>query len=1309
MANRAQILPRSSLAVLIALLLGAAGQTLPLSASPLSARPLAPPPTPPIETSSPAQPDSPAVPPDWWTAVQADIAQAEYAVTWQDQTYLADLPAAYQAPNRAQGLRTYFTTTGPTIIPREWPEGAIEPPWRLDLHLDTWGRLGAMRPVETAAPEAAASEAAALGAVDDRVAYPAGPLEAWYLNEPEGLAMGLRLEAAPEGDADLPVRVAVAWGGSATAEGADGAAVFSGPDGAVVRLGAPTARDATGRLLDARLSVEGAVLVVEVDDAGATYPVEAVSVMMGPAELLEPSGTTGLPATHNWASTWGTAHTDFGFSVGTAGDVNGDGYSDVIVGAGRFDGGQTDEGKVFVYPGQALGLSYTAMWSQESGQAGARFGYSVATAGDVNCDGRADVIAGAPYYDHGEVDEGGAWVYHGTTSGLRTVPDFLAQSDQEGAQLGTSVAFAGDVNGDGFADVIVGGSGYDAPTASEGAAWVWHGSAGGVNGGANGTPANAAWHAESNEASAFLGISVATAGDVNGDGYADVIVGANQYGATDAGTALVWHGSGSGVNGGTTGTPANMAWRVTGATAGAHLGRSVATAGDVNGDGYADVIVGAPHYNGGQVDEGAAYVYLGSAAGLAATWDNADEGNQTSAWFGQSVACAGDVNGDGYADVVVGAPLYTNGQTEEGRAFLWYGSASGISATRDWLAEGNAAGAWYGYSVATAGDVNGDGYSDLVVGAYGNASQAGTVFVYHGGPDMPSQTANWTKRSNQEGAHFGWSVGTAGDVNGDGYADIIVGAPLWDAGQTNEGGVWIYRGAEGGLVSAPYWYKQSDLAGAQFGWSVGTAGDVNGDGYADIIVGTPVWNGGQASEGGAWVYHGSSSGVISAPAWYKDSDQVGAQFGYAVATAGDINDDGYADVIVGAPLMDHGQTDEGLAWLYLGSSTGLSTTPVRYLESDHAGAQFGFSVGTAGDVNADGYSDILVGAPYWEDDVTNEGRSWLYLGSAGGLAANAAWHAESNTLGAQLGYAVGTAGDVNGDGFADVIVGAPFYGDGGLSAEGKVWVFHGTGSGLNATAAWTRESGQSGAYYGYSVGAAGDVNGDGYADVIIGAPHMTGAVQADEGLARLYLGGSGGLEASYAWAAEGNQTLSWYGISVGGAGDVNGDGYADLVIGAKDFNDPVVNEGKVFVYYGDGRSGAAVALRQLDGSGNSVAPLGHIDSLVFQPSFIRRNPFGRGLVATYIEVKRLGTGFTGRDVTWEGFWSNPALGSRLSIPVWHLDWGTTYHWRMQIRYRPATTPWMPASRWMTIPWNGWNEEDLRTVGTHVFLPLALKE
>ena len=166
------------------------------------------------------------------------------------------------------------------------------------------------------------------------------------------------------------------------------------------------------------------------------------------------------------------------------------------------------------------------------------------------------------------------------------------------------------------------------------------------------------------------------------------------------------------------------------------------------------------------------------------------------------MATAGDVNGDGYADVIVGAPNYDNGQTDEGRAFVYYGSASGLSTTANWTAESNQASAYFGYSVATAGDVNGDGYADVIVGApnYDNGqTDEGRAFVYHGSASGLSATANWTAESNQASAYFGYSVATAGDVNGDGYADVIVGAPNYDNGQTDEGRAFVYHGSASGL------------------------------------------------------------------------------------------------------------------------------------------------------------------------------------------------------------------------------------------------------------------------------------------------------------------------------------------------------------------------------------------------------------------------------------------------------------------------------------------------------------------------------
>jgi hypothetical protein len=1168
---------------------------------------------------------------DWWATVQEDIRRSEYNVTWQEQTYLPDLPAAYQAPNRANNLRTYFAPAGPVIIPRVWAEVAADPPWRWELSLTALGREGARQPVPTAS----------LQVEENHVEYRREGLVEWYRNDETGLEQSFTIEQ----DASLPSPSALTLELALASNLApqltpDGVALeFLAEDGLpVLRYGPLSVVDASGQALSGRISLSGSGILLAIDTTAAAYPLQVRA------------GITGLPSTWNWKVEGDAANTEFGYAVSTAGDVNGDDYSDVIVGAPKYDGGQTDEGRAYVYHGSPAGLSTTAAWHKESDQAGALFGIAVSTAGDVNGDGYADAIVGAPSWESSgaQADEGGIWVYHGAyLVGLSTTPSGHAEGNQAGARLGIAVSTAGNVNGDDYADVIAGASHYNNGQAEEGVVWVWHGSATGIGNGA--TPN---WQGESNQANAHFGNSVATAGDVNGDSYADIIVGAPEYnnGQTDEGMAFVWHGSANGVNNDVDGNPTNAAWTTESNQASALLGVDVNTAGDVNGDGWSDVIVGAPYYTNGQTNEGGTWVYHGSATGLATSAATHDEGNQAGARFGTSVSTAGDVNGDGYADVVIGAPDYTNGESGEGR-----------------------------------------------------------VWVYHGSPATLSDTADWTKRSNRVDTYFGWSVGTAGDVNGDGYADIIVGAPLWDDGQTDEGGAWVYHGSATGIVSAPAWYKASDQANAQYGYSVGAAGDVNGDGYGDIIVGSVLWDAGQTNEGGAWVYLGSSSGVTSAPAWYKASDQADAQFGYSVGTAGDVNGDGYADVMVGTPFWDHGQTNEGGAWVYHGSASGVISAPAWYMQINQANAHFGYSVGTAGDVNGDGYSDVIVGAPDWEDDVNNEGRAWVYHGSADGLQTTEAWHAESNQLGAGLGWSVATAGDVNGDGYSDVIVGAPYWGDGGLSSEGKVWVFHGSSSGLNTSSAWSRESGQNDAYYGYAVGTAGDVNGDGYADIILGAPHMTGSV-TDEGTTRVYCGSATGLRSSYDWKGEGGQTLSWYGMTVGTAGDVNGDGYAEVIVGAKDHNETYLNEGKVYVYYGNASAGVSLNPRQARyGSSRSIAPLGQSDRLNgFRLYTTMSTPFGRALVQPETEVKPLGTPFNGRHTIWWGFWQSVVPGAERYTTFASLSADTAYHWRVRVHYSPVSTPFMPASRWLTMPWNGWNETDLRTPGTRVFLPLVVR-
>jgi len=403
----------------------------------------------------------------------------------------------------------------------------------------------------------------------------------------------------------------------------------------------------------------------------------------------------------------------------------------------------------------------------------------------------------------------------------------------------------------------------------------------------------------------------------------------------------------------------------------------------VNGDGYDDVIVGAPIYTNGQDIEGAATVYHGSASGLSLNPNWGDESDQERAGFGWSVGTAGDVNGDGYDDVIVGAPLYDNGQSAEGAAAVYHGSASGLSLVPNWMDEGDQAGASFGISVGTAGDVNGDGYDDVIIGAsaYANGQDAeGAAAVYHGSASGLSLAPNWGDEGDQEDAFFGWSVGTAGDVNGDGYADVIIGAPWYTNGQIDEGAAAVYHGSASGLSLVPNWGGEGDQEYAQFGLSVASAGDVNEDGYADVIVGAAAYDNGQLDEGAVAVYHGSASGLSLNPNWGDEGDQAGAEFGYSVGTAGDVNGDGYDDVIVGARFYDHGQEDEGAVAVFNGSASGLSLAPIWGDEGDQAGAQFGSSVGTAGDVNNDGYADIIVGAHFYDHGQTDEGAAVVYHG-----------------------------------------------------------------------------------------------------------------------------------------------------------------------------------------------------------------------------------------------------------------------------------------------------------------------------------------
>ena len=253
-------------------------------------------------------------------------------------------------------------------------------------------------------------------------------------------------------------------------------------------------------------------------------------------------------------------------------------------------------------------------------------------------------------------------------------------------------------------------------------------------------------------------------------------------------------------------------------------------------------------------------------------------------------------------------------------------------------------------------------------------------------------------------------MASAGDVNGDGYDDVIVGAPYLANPTDMEGRVYVFLGSATGLGTSPVWTAESNLEEAMLGSSVGSAGDVNGDGYDDIIVGAYTYSNGQQGEGAAFIWFGSATGLgpNGTPAnadWMVEGNQIDAAMGTSVDTAGDVNNDGYDDVIVGAP----GYNNKGVAFVYYGSASGLSTTPSWTAEPNQA-CSFSYSVSTAGDVNGDGYDDIIIGAPaYWNSTYTSHGAAFVYYGSASGLSTSANWRVEDIPGDTRLGAAVAVA------------------------------------------------------------------------------------------------------------------------------------------------------------------------------------------------------------------------------------------------------------------------------------------------------------
>lgn len=439
-----------------------------------------------------------------------------------------------------------------------------------------------------------------------------------------------------------------------------------------------------------------------------------------------------------------------------------------------------------------------------------------------------------------------------------------------------------------------------------------------------------------------IGYALAGAGDVNGDGFDDFMIGTfhNAVMGSDAGAAYLFLGH------------AYLRWelddsvtnadaRFLGQQAYDAAGYSVACNGDLNGDGIDDMIIGAPAGNDRvPYMSGRVYIVFGKRE---ADWSfycrlfescNAiyeGEGNQDLA--GMSVAYIGDVNGDGYDDFLVGAPFKDGSYKDEGKVYLILGRSTPWL-KNDYLANSDAGfqypleGAETGYSVAGIGDVNDDGIPDFAIGAFGMSH----VFIIFGRTDV-----NWGKNFELDNADLilygnnrwvnegvGWKVAGGGDLNGDGISDIIISATLDSDGGTQAGKVYVLFGKHGGWVNKEISLKDADasylgeMPTDQAGWGLAIAGDVDGDGYHDFLVGTYKDDRGPV-DGKAYLIKGKATGwqknvSLSTIPDYCERHPDG--IGYCVSSAGDFDQDGLGDYIISAPFNSDIQKWNGKVYLF---------------------------------------------------------------------------------------------------------------------------------------------------------------------------------------------------------------------------------------------------------------------------------------------------------------------------------------------------------------------------------------------------------
>ncbi len=896
-------------------------------------------------------------------------------------------------------------------------------------------------------------------------------------------------------------------------------------------------------------------------------------------------------------------------AVANAGDVDGDGLDDLLIGAW----GEA-EGRAYLFLGASLASPADLLSSDADhvfvGEApGDLAGASVAGVGDVDGDGLGDLLIGAP--TAGGV--GRAYLFYGASLASQELPladaDVIFVGQDADDRAGWSVEGIGDLDGDGLDDLVIGAYGDDEGADRAGAACLFLGA--GLSAVAQVSLADADLCMLGEAAGDDAGWSVVGLGDVDGDGLPDLAVSApeNDAAGDEAGAVYVVLGATLAAGGDLPLSAADFV--LLGEAAGDQAGYALSAAGDVDGDGLDDLLVGTVTSHLGGSYSGAAYLVLGSGLGpdvsaSLATADHVLVGAVTYERAGRAVASAGDVDGDGLADLLIGAPYHNSADTPGGVSYLVL-APTALSAPVVDLADadhrllGEQTSDLAGAALASA-DVDGDGLSDLLVGALGSdeavGHNTGKAYLVPASSlstdvDVPLADAHVSVLGLVGREALGGSLALL-DVDGDGLDDLLVGSGLHSAGGVNTGRACLHLGAD--LAGQAEW-MDDDAAiclygaeeGGRAGSAVASAGDVDGDGLDDLLIGAWLEDAGGTDRGRVYLVLAASLG--SGPSFQlADADHIfegvadSDRAGYSVAGAGDVDGDGLDDLLIGAYYADGTGVSAGAAYVVLASGLG-ATQVVSLADADHtldgeaAYDYAGLSVAGVGDVDGDGLDDVLVGG--YGNDVAGSAAGAAYLVPGASLVAGNLWLGDASYRlrgAATLDYAgarVAGAGDVDGDGLDDLLVGA-YYADGGGDASGAVYLVLGASLDADpeislADADLVIDGEGEGDLLGQALGAGGDVDGDGLDDLLVCAPGWERASGVNTGRAYLVLASGltlpGVLSAADAdLALEGRSgTHASRGCGAAAVGDIDGDGLPDLVFGDSGDDLNGINAGVVFV------------------------------------------------------------------------------------------------------------------------------------------------